>query len=198
MKNILRKIDLNAPVILSLTGISLLLLLLRQIFGAGFGNFFAVYFSAWSDPLMYVRLLTHTLMHADWAHYTGNFMLLLAIGPMVEEKYGSRSTVVMIVVTSLVTGLIQVLFFRNVMLMGASGIVFMLILVASFVNIKEGKFPLTVVLVALFFIGNEVITAVTQQDQISQLSHILGGICGALFGYFLNKGALARSARNHE
>lgn len=187
MKKILQKIDFNAPVILSLTGLSFLLLLLSQVFGEEFRNFFAVYYSSWADPRMYLRMFTHILMHADWAHFTGNFMLLLAIGPMVEEKYSSRSTLVMIVVTAVVTGLIQVVLFRNVMLMGASGIVFMLILLASFVNIKEGKFPITVILVAALFIGNEIVTAVTQQDQISQLSHILGGICGAVFGFVLNK-----------
>lgn len=186
MKKILRKIDFNAPVILSLTGISLLLLLLSQLFGTGFRDFFAVHYSAWTDPAMYLRLFTHVLVHADWAHYTGNFMLLLAIGPIVEEKYGSKNTGIMVLVTALVTGLIQILFFRNVLLMGASGMVFMLILVASFVNIREGKFPITVILVAILFIGNEILTAATQQDQISQLSHILGGICGAVFGFILH------------
>ena len=90
------------------------------------------------------------------AHYVGNFMMMLAIGPMVEEKYGSRNLILFIVITALITGLVYVFFFPGKAVIGASGIVFMLILLASFTNIRQGRLPLTVPLVALLYIGNEV------------------------------------------
>jgi membrane associated rhomboid family serine protease len=65
---------------------------------------------------------------------------------------------------------------------GASGIVFMLILMASFTNIRQGRLPVTVLLVAILYIGNEVIQGLFTIDNVSRVSHIVGGLCGAVFG----------------
>ena len=178
-------IDFNAPVILGLTLISFVVLIMSEVFGINVKDTLAVYYTSWKDPFMYMRLFTHVMVHADFAHFTGNFMLILAVGAMVEEKYGSSRLFIMVAVTAFVTGLINVIFFKNVMLMGASGIVFMLILIASFVNIRGGHIPLTVLLVAALYIGNEVVSGLFSADNISQMSHIIGGICGGVFGFVL-------------
>jgi membrane associated rhomboid family serine protease len=87
----------------------------------------------------------------------------------------------MMLVTALVTGLLNILFFHTGLL-GASGIVFMLILLVSFTNSKSGEIPLTFILIALLFIGKEILQSL-QSDQISQFAHIIGGICGSVFGF---------------
>ena len=51
----------------------------------------------------------------------------------------------------------------------------------------EGEIPLTVILVAIIFIGQQVYEGLFVQDNISNMGHILGGIVGALAGYTLNK-----------
>lgn len=84
-------------------------------------------------------------------------------------------------VTAFVTGILNVLFFPTG-LMGASGIVFMLILLVSFTNVSAGQIPVTFILVALLFIGKEVIQS-TEANQISEAAHIIGGICGGVFGF---------------
>jgi len=43
------------------------------------------------------------------------------------------------------------------------------------------------ILIAVLFIGKEVIQSFAS-DQISQFAHIIGGICGSIFGYFLRPG----------
>ena len=43
------------------------------------------------------------------------------------------------------------------------------------------------ILVAVFYIGNEARTALTETDNVSQLSHIIGGVCGGLLGFFLDR-----------
>jgi len=134
------------------------------------------------DPMQYVRLFTHVLVHADIGHYVGNFMMILAIGPMVEEKYGSGRLVLITVITAFVTGLVKIIFFPGTVLVGASGIVFMLILMASFTNIRQGRLPITVLLVAVLYIGNEVLLGLFTIDNVSRISHIIGGLCGAVFG----------------
>ncbi len=182
------RLDFNSPVILGMTCVSALLLLLNGITGGAVNRFLAVRYTSWADPLMYVRMLTHVLAHSSLAHFAGNFMMILAVGPMVEEKYGGTRLLGMIAVTAVITGLVNVIFFRHVALIGASGIVFMLILLASFVNIKQGYIPLTVLLVAVLYIGNEVVQGLAVRDNISQMGHIVGGLCGAGFGFSIHMG----------
>jgi membrane associated rhomboid family serine protease len=170
-----------------MTLISFILVSLDGFFGGLIGQFLAIRFTAWSDPLMYVRMFTHVLAHQGLTHFVGNYMLILAIGPIVEEKYTTKRLVTMIAVTAFITGILNVIFFRNVMLLGASGIVFMLILLASFVNMKQGHIPLTVILVAILYIGNEIVQGITTYDNVSQAGHIIGGLCGAAFGFFLHR-----------
>ena len=143
------------------------------------------------DPYMdpfniidYFQLFSHAIGHQDWAHLLGNFSFILLIGPMLEEKYGSANLLKMMLLTALITGLLNVLLFQSG-LRGASGIVFMLILLSSVVNVRRGEIPLTFVLVVLLFLGRE-ITSIFRQDNISQFAHILGGICGGFFGFYQN------------
>lgn len=134
-----------------------------------------------SSPAFYFRLVSHVLGHKNWAHLTANFSVILLVGPMVEEKYRSMPLLKMMLVTALVTGLLNAAFFTTGLL-GASGLAFMLILLASFTNHKEGELPLTFVLVVILFLAKEAVQAFTQDD-ISQFAHIIGGVCGSLFGF---------------
>lgn len=181
-------IAFNSPAILTLTFLSLAVLALNRISGGRVNTALAIWYSRWTDPLMYLRMFTHVIVHQNIEHYTGNFLLILAVGPLVEEKYGSKRLIIMFLITAFITGLLNVIFFKNVMLMGASGLVFMLILLASFTNMKDGRIPLTVLLVGVLYIGNEVIAGLTIDDNISRISHIIGGLCGAGFGFLLNNG----------
>jgi len=175
-------IDLNAPVILWMTVIALGVLIADMLTGGLMVRFFAAYRTSLLDPMQYVRLFSHVVVHADVAHYVGNFMMILAIGPMVEEKYGSRKLCFFIITTALITGMVNVLFFPGRAVVGASGIVFMLILLASFTNIRQGRLPITVPLVAILYIGNEIMLGLFTTGNISRISHIVGGLCGAVAG----------------
>lgn len=175
-------IDINSPVILWLTTISLAVLIVDIPTKGFMVRNFAAYRSSLIDPMQYVRMFSHVLVHADVAHYVGNFMMMLAIGPVVEEKYGSRYLLYFIITTAFITGLVHVVFFPGKAVVGASGIVFMLILLASFTNIRQGRLPITVPLVAVLYVGNEVMLGLFTADNISRISHIVGGICGAVAG----------------
>ena len=112
---------------------------------------------------------------------------ILLLGPMLEEKYGSTRVLQVIVITALVTGLINYVFFWNVALCGASGVCFAFILLSSFTSFREGEIPLTVILVAIIFLGQQVYEGIVVQDNISNMAHIFGGITGGIIGYLLNK-----------
>ncbi len=178
----------NAPVILTFTLLSFLTLVLGRITkGASTDTLFCVYRSRLFDPMMYIRMFTHILGHADYNHFLGNFTVILLVGPMLEEKYGSKQLLEMIVVTAFVTGLVQVLFFPGTALLGASGIAFMLILLSSFANYQKGRIPITLVLVAIIYLSGEIMDGLFQKDNISQMGHIIGGICGCVFGWFISR-----------
>lgn len=184
----LRKIDYNAPVALSFAIASFLTLCLGWVTdGLTTRLLFCVYGSPWTDPLTYVRLFGHVLGHADLSHYMGNMMLFLLLGPIVEDDYGSGRLLAMIGVTAAVTGLVDMIFFPTTGLLGASGVVFMMIILASLVSYQRGRIPLTFVAVAALYLGQEIYNAVFAVDDISQLTHIIGGALGVLFGLAMRR-----------
>ncbi|MEN7549142.1 rhomboid family intramembrane serine protease [Rapidithrix thailandica] len=181
------KIHYNAPVVLTYTFICVLVLGANLLLGGTLTPFFSA--PAIFHPLYvvdYFRLFSHGMGHANWAHLLSNFTFILLIGPVLEEKYGSKRLLQMIGVTVLVTGVLNAVLF-DTSLMGASGIVFMLILLGSIVNARQGRIPLTFILVVLLFLGQEVLD-IFKSDNVSQFAHIIGGVCGAAFGFAFKKG----------
>ena len=174
----------NAPVIVSFALLSALALGINVLTGGKANKLlFCVYRCPLRDALCYPRFFLHVLGHAGYSHYINNMLLLLVIGPAMEEKHGSRKILIFIVVTALVTGLAQFIFFPGSALMGASGVVFMLIMLASLAGADEGAIPITLLLVAALYLGGEILSGVTKTDEISQFAHILGGVCGVVFGF---------------
>lgn len=181
------RISFNAPVILWFAIICTGATVINHI-TKGLANqiVFSTYHSSLSSPMTYLRFITHIFGHANWEHLIGNMSYLLLLGPMLEEKYESKTIVQVIAVTAVVTGLINYVFFPSVALCGASGVIFAFILLSSFTSFKEGEIPLTFILVAVFFIGHQIIASFMATDSISNLSHIIGGGLGSIIGYGLN------------
>ncbi len=189
--NLRFKISFNSPVILGFTIICFLALLLGQIGNVNY-LFFSVYRSSLLEPLTYFRFIGHIFGHSDFEHFIGNIMLILIVGPLLEEKYGSFNMVTVMFITALVTGIVNFIFFPNVMLLGASGVVFSLILLSSFTSIKEGSIPLTFIFVAFIYMGQQIYNGLFIDDNVSNLTHIIGGLVGAVFGYLINKSKIKR------
>lgn len=182
MKRFVR-LQYNSPVVLTFALVALAALLLGDFTdGWTTTHLFSVYRSSLTDPLTYPRFFLHVLGHANYAHYIGNMMMILVVGPPLEEKYGSRSLLYAIVITAFISGLVQWTFFPNTALLGASGIVFMMIVMSSLSGMRDGCIPITLILVLILYLGGEVINGITASDNISQLTHIIGGLCGAFLG----------------
>jgi len=186
----MRKLDINAPVIIIFAAISFSVLVLCWLTGS---HSTRLLFSVGRprslfDPLFYVRLFGHSLGHANLSHYLNNFIIILLVGPTLEEKYGTQRLLLMIAATSLTIGVLHSILSPNAMLLGASGVSFMMIILSSYVNVKAGKIPLTLLLCVVIFLGREI----TEQLQggngnISHFAHIIGGMCGAVFGFIIHK-----------
>ena len=179
------RIKYNAPTILTFTLICASVLFLSSTLLPGLienwfmvpgkGSFRATSLRHW------VTIFTHVVGHGDWNHLIGNFTLILLIGPMLEENYGSSPLLIMIIITAFATGLLNILLFRSYLL-GASGVVFMMILLSSFTNFSRGEIPLTFILVLILYMGVQLLDSF-RSDNISQFAHIIGGLCGSFFGF---------------
>ena len=182
------KISFNAPVTLIFSAMCLVATILGLLSdGAITRTVFMIYHSSIRNPMTYIRLFSHVLGHSGWLHFIGNISYILLLGPHLEEKYGSVVLVETIGITALVTGIIHYAFFLNIGLCGASGVVFAFILLSSFASMKEGEIPITFILIAVIYIGQELYNGLFVKDNISQLGHIIGGIVGSVIGFTLNK-----------
>ena len=188
------RIRYNAPVILTFSLLAAAVTILAVVLGTRGGGVMRLFVVPghmdWDNPIAYVRLFTHVLGHANWQHLLANLMVILLIGPLLEEKYGSTQLLEMIAITAGVTGALNILLFDTALL-GASGVAFMLIVLSSLTSYRRREIPLTFVLVVLLFVGGEIASAVTQRDQISQFTHIIGGACGAMLGLTSERGSRA-------
>ena len=179
------KFDYNSPVIITYLIVSLGAWLLNCITrGKSNKLLFMSFRSSPFNPLTYIRLFTHSIGHVDLSHLIHNFLFILLIGPMIEEKYGSINLLVMLLLTSLVIGLFNTIF-SNYSITGASGNVYMLIVLSSFSNITEGKIPITLILILIFYIISEFKSAVFEGNKKTyHTGHLLGALCGLAFGFY--------------
>ena len=182
------RITFNSPVILCFVAICFFATMLNYLTGGKSNQVvFMTYHSSLFSPLTYVRLLTHVFGHEGWQHFIGNMAYILLLGPMLEEKHGDLKMIEVIVVTALVTGVVNYVFFWNTALCGASGVVFAFILMSSFTSFREGEIPITFILVAVIYLGQQIYEGIVLQDNISNMAHILGGVVGGILGFSLNK-----------
>ena len=178
--------DYNSKVILTYLFISIIACFLNFITRGNSNKLlFTSYRSSLFNPLTYIRLFTHSIGHQDWNHLVSNFLYILLIGPMIEEKYGSINLLMMLLITSLVIALFNIIF-TNYSICGASGNVYMLIVLSSFSNISEGKIPLTLILIFIFYITTELREGITKGNKkVYHDGHLLGALCGLGFGFLL-------------
>lgn len=182
------RITFNSPVILSFVGVCLLALILDKITGGiSTLKLFSVYRSSFLNPLTYVRLIGHIFGHAGWSHFINNIMMILILGPMLEEKYGSKDILLVILITAVVTGAFHMIFSPFTRLLGASGVVFAFILLSSLTSFDDGGIPVTFILVAVIYIGEQIYQLIAITSNVSNITHIIGGAVGATFGFVSNK-----------
>lgn len=173
------RVTYNAPVVLTFALAAVVVFILTKTVDQSVRWFVA--YPHLDRTQAYVGLFTHILGHANWQHLISNFMLILLLGPILEERHGSGPLLVMILLTALITGLANLLFSDGVLL-GASGVVFMMILLASLANVRGGDIPLTFLVVAVIYMGGEIVHSF-RNDGISHMAHLVGGAVGAAFGF---------------
>lgn len=178
------RVTFNAPVVLSFVLACTVVFLVSLVWKWPLNHLFCVSRTSLARPLTYVRLFGHVLGHASWEHLLGNMTMILLLGPMIEEKYGARNTLLVILATALAVGIVQMLVGGS-RLMGASSVVFAFIILSSITDAEKGEIPLTFILVTLVYIGQQVVKAF-QPNRVSEMAHIVGGAVGGELGFLLN------------
>lgn len=183
------KISYNAPVTLTFALISAVVLFLdtflnNTLIPAFFtcpGNAQCSVPFDITNALDYARMLLHIFGHKDWNHFLGNMAFILLLGPVIEERYGSKILTLMMSVTAFVTGILNACF-SPVPMFGSSDIAFMMILLTSFTSISKSEIPLSFILILILYIGREIL-GTGKEENIATLAHIAGGLCGSLFAF---------------
>ena len=185
LSNIKLQLDYNSPIILTYLALSLGACLLNFLTrGTSNKVFFTSYRSHPLNPLTYIRMFTHAIGHKDLDHLIHNFLFILLVGPMIEEKYGSLTLLILFLITSFVIALFNILF-NDYVITGASGNVYMLIVLSSFSNLTEGKIPLTLILILIFYVTSEFRKSITEGNKkVYHDGHLIGALCGIAFGFY--------------
>lgn len=183
------RITFNAPIVLGFVIACCAVMAISKLSNGGSDRLlFSVYRSSLKNGFTYVRFLGHVFGHSNLDHLVENMTMILLLGPMLEEKYGTKSLAIVIALTALTTGIVHFILFPGAALMGASGVVFAFIILSSITGDGKGGIPITFLIVALIYIGRQIYDGVTLTDNISQLTHIIGGIVGAIIGFASRKG----------
>ncbi|MBR3198389.1 MAG: rhomboid family intramembrane serine protease [Bacilli bacterium] len=185
MTNFINNFSYNSVVIISYFMICLIVLILNTILNGKVNKFLSIRKGSLLNPMTYIRLITSGLCHSNWTHFRNNFIMILLVGPLLEEKYGSIPLLEMLLITTAISSLLHLFIYENSAI-GASDNVYMLVVLCSIVNITEGKIPITLILIFLFYVADEIIKLLkNKKDNVSHDSHIIGAICGFIFGYFI-------------
>jgi len=176
------KLTFDSPFTLTFTIAAVLIFFIAPI-GSDWSGFFILSgVTHCENPVWYASFLGYTLGHASIEHLVGNLSIFLLLGPILEHRYGTKKMIIMSTITGVTTAIFHVLFWDEGLL-GASGLVFMFIILSSLSHSRSGEIPLSFIFIVLLYLGNE-IYASFENDQISQFAHIAGGIAGGIYGLY--------------
>jgi membrane associated rhomboid family serine protease len=186
-------IEIDAPFSLIFSLICVLVQSFSFIFGSSFATtYFGVPSLSGFDflsLLSYFRIISQIFGHSNWQHLSGNITYVLLIGPNCEREFGCYKICVIVFLTAISSSLAHIFFGpRNSIQLGASGVVFMFILLNSLVENKSNHIPLTFICQLGIWCTKEVVAHLFDQDGgISHIAHLTGALVGTLSGYYLQQ-----------
>ncbi|BDC94281.1 rhomboid family intramembrane serine protease [Treponema bryantii] len=131
------------------------------------------------QPLSYIRLLLYIFGAGDGSVLITNLILIMLLGPAMEERYGSVIIGIMIFVSALFAGVLNACFCVE-SLQGAVPVVCMMIFLNAFMSFSKKTFPLSFAAVIILFIFLEIFTGA---GAVKIIICIAGGLCGSLFAF---------------
>eukprot|EP00929_Paragymnodinium_shiwhaense_P021540 TRINITY_DN14015_c0_g1_i1.p1 TRINITY_DN14015_c0_g1~~TRINITY_DN14015_c0_g1_i1.p1 ORF type:complete len:241 (-),score=17.76 TRINITY_DN14015_c0_g1_i1:376-1098(-) len=185
-------VDIDSPIILVFAALCVFL----YVFSGLLPSLACIPFNHFQffNPAHYLRLFTHVAMHGSRDHLTGNMVNLLLVGPACERAFGSAVLAKFFLWTAGATGVAHLLFGKaSTYAFGASGIVFMLILLNSLLSARTGRIPLTFIIQVILWCWQDIISqfrcsVADKCDGISHIAHLSGAFVGTALGFHFNLG----------
>lgn len=154
-------------------------------------------------PLDYVRLFTHVLGTDGWTSLLINSLILLLLGKSAEERAGSLFTALMMLLSSLVSGILTCLI-PGLSAQGPNSFILMLLLLNFFIGLSDSVISFSWILAFLAFIAFRAyaiiapIVPASPMDMVKSCLPIFislaGGIAGSIPAIFiLGKGSGTRA-----
>lgn len=133
------------------------------------------------QPLSYLRLLFYIFgaMAGGASLLFTNLILIMLLGPAMEERYGSVIIGIMIFVSALFAGVLNACFCET-SLVGAVPLVSMMIFLNAFMSFSKKKFPLSFAAVMVLFVLLQIFSGA---GAVQIIICIAGGLCGSLFAF---------------
>ena len=107
MKKFIDMFSFNSKVILGYFFICLIVLLLATITNKKSDVLFSSGRSSLLNPRTYFNLVSHIFGHSSFEHLVSNFTVILLIGPILEEKYGSLLLLKMMLLCAVMIGIVN-------------------------------------------------------------------------------------------
>ncbi|MGN0728108.1 rhomboid family intramembrane serine protease [Treponema sp.] len=196
-KNSLRAV-FDSPVILVFTAVSAAFFIFDAFSSINISGLLFECHGAKSDPAFnfksaadYARMIFYPLGFSGRPQFFMSMAFLLLLGPLLEERYGSLMLSLMLFITSLVGGVLTACL-SPFSIMGAGGIVFMLVILSVLQSFIKKQVPFSWIFVFILFISFE-LTAVPASENFPDFLNksvpvfiqLASGICGSLFGFFV-------------
>lgn len=184
---------IDSPFILGTMGVCIVVQVVTDRIYAEFTQqYFALWpwaYTSFLNPMTYVRIFTQVIGHGGWDHLVGNLTTLILVGPPCEEHFGTWKLFLCVVIMAIATSFFHYLFApAHAMQLGASGMVFELIVLHSLIHHRSGKIRASFVVLLLLWVWKEVqgfahnLHAAGGGDGISHVAHFFGAAVGAFMG----------------
>lgn len=174
----LSRLQMDSPLVLSFASVCIAVQFLST--GAMHRHLFQIAKPVGISPTAPFRLVGHVFGHAGWSHLQGNLILLMVAGPPCEAAFGAPRLSKVMLWTALASSASHVaLAPAQSVQMGASGVVFAMILLNSWLQRDAARVPATFVLTSALWLSRELASPAVG---VSHSAHLVGAAVGTYFG----------------
>lgn len=184
------KVAVDAPVTIGFVLICFFIFVIDSFFAKGFlsANVFNSPTNAKgafpfivSEPLMYAKLILYVFSTNSIQLLVLNMLLIVLLGPEMEQKYGSVIIGIMILISALFSGVLNVCFCSQP-IQGCLSVIFMLAFLNVFYAIVQNKLTVSSIIVFVLVFVYEFFQK-SDNGVIGILISICGGLCGSLIAF---------------
>jgi len=146
---------------------------------------FSEYRSSPADPFTYIRFFGYVFGNTDLKKFFVTLIFFLVLGPVLEERFHGKILLIVIIVSSVVSGVLCFIFFPDIVMMDSDAVIFAFVLLSPLKALKKKELPLTFILIIIFGLCFLIYSEMIVEGNTYQITNMVGGVIGCLVGYRL-------------